>query len=116
MTLGKNMSLLPRTERERMPILAFALLVMGLFWFCSWWWLLWRLRTRHPVFYESIGSPTLGPAHGTVMTWFLFSRRWRQLPDPLLVSVCWLMLVFSLSAPLLFVGLAALLFWDVPSH
>jgi len=99
-----------------MPILAFALLVMGLFWFCSWWWLLWRLRTRHPVFYESIGSPTLGPAHGTVMTWFLFSRRWRQLPDPLLVSVCWLMLVFSLSAPLLFVGLAALLFWDVPSH
>ena len=50
------------------------------------------------------------------MTWFLFSRRWRQLPDSLLVSVCWLMLLFSLTVPLLFVGLTALLFWDVPGH
>jgi hypothetical protein len=103
-----------------MPILVFALLVMGLFWVCSKWWLLWRLRTRHPVVYESI-SPT--PLEGdysfrqnVVLTWFLFSLRWRQLPDPLLVRVCWLMVVFALSSPLLFVGLSGLLLWEVPSH
>jgi hypothetical protein len=34
-----------------------------------------------------------------VFAWFLFSLRWRQLPDPLLARVYWLMLVFNFSAP-----------------
>jgi hypothetical protein len=97
-----------------MPILVIALFVMGLFWLSSWLWLLRRLRTRHPATYHSLGYPTL--FDNVLLTWFLFSLRWRQLPDPLLVTVCWLMLVFAFSCVPLFVGLGVLLLWDVPSH
>jgi hypothetical protein len=109
------MPFLPRTERERMPILVFALGVMWAFWVISWSWLMRRLRTRHPVVYHSLGYPGLigerSMRSSVLFTDFLLGLRFRQLPDPLLVRVCWLMVVFSLSYLPLFVGLSFLIFW-----
>jgi hypothetical protein len=49
---------------------------------------------------------------GSVLfTDFLLGLRFRQLPDPLLVRVCWVMVVFMLSYLPLFVGLGFLIFW-----
>jgi len=110
-----------RAEQERMPILVIVLLLMGFFWVSSWTWLHARLRSRHPGTYYSLGSPTLlgdnsGYQSSQTMTWYLFSLRWRQLPDRRLITVCWLMVIFSLSCMPFFAGFSTWLFWDVQRH
>lgn len=109
------MPFLPRTERERMPILLCANVVMWVCWASLVSWLMRRLRTRHPVVYHSLGYPMhfqdSSMRSDKLVTDFLLNLRFRQLPDPLLVRVCWVMVVFFLLFLPLFVGLGVLIFW-----
>jgi hypothetical protein len=108
---------LPRDVVEQIQIFGIAtLFVMALVWLSSVWWLFRRLRRYHSATYESVGSPTLfwnnSPRNNVLFMRFLFGLRWRQLPDPLLVTVCWLMLAFFCVYMILFLCLIALFFRD----
>src|SRR5438045_3264864 len=69
-----------------------------LVWFCLCRWTFRRLRTRHALLYESLGSPTLfqnnTPRTMTLFLKFLYGFSWRRLGDATLVGVCWSMVSF----------------------
>jgi hypothetical protein len=119
--MEKVVSLLPTTGPERVAIFVwFALIPMVLAWFGLVWWLFRRLRLYHPATYETLGSPTLfwnnSPRLNMLFGRFLFGLQWRQLPDPLLARVCWVMVVLGFSYMTLFIGLVAFFFWNMPHH
>jgi hypothetical protein len=62
-----------------------ALFALAIIWLAANLWLFRRLRTRHPVTYEAIGSPDLFRNNTPRTNWqflkFLFGGQWQSLDD-----------------------------------
>jgi hypothetical protein len=68
-----------------------AIFALAIIWLAAVVWLFRRLRTRHPVTYEAIGSPDLFRNNTPRTNWqflkFLFGGQWQSLDDPSLALV-----------------------------
>jgi hypothetical protein len=87
-----------------------ALFALAIIWLAANLWLFRRLRPRHPVTYEAIGSPDLFQNNTLRTTWlffkFLFGGQWQSLDDPSLAVVARAMQVLFV---VYFTGFAAFL-------
>jgi hypothetical protein len=84
---------------EAMVITCFAvLLAMVATWFILVSWLFSRLRNRHAVIYETMGSPSLfwnsSPRNNWLFLKFIFSSQWRTLGDPAVAKAVRFMRIF----------------------
>jgi hypothetical protein len=96
-----------------MPLAGIALFctlfLMALIWFGLILWVFGRLRSRHPLVFESLGSPSLfwhsSPRNNLRFFRFLFSAEPSGLQDEKLARVCILMRYFFFVYTLLFLVL-----------
>lgn len=83
-----------------------------------WWvlisWVFRRLREKHTLTYEAIGSPTLfwnnSPRNNWLFLKFIFGARWQELDDTALIKVSRIVRVFSVVYMLGFLGFVVLFF------
>ena len=97
-------------ERMKMifPIMSLVMMAMVVTWFILMNRLFKILRTRHPDTYNSIGRPTLFPnnsiQNGFLAIRFLLGKRYRQIQDPELHSLCNFLNVFFWLYSLVFIS------------
>jgi hypothetical protein len=86
-----------------------SLFVMVLIWFGLILWVFGRLRSRHPLVFESLGSPSLfwnnSPRNNFRFLRFLFSAESKGLEDRSLARVCIFMRFYLVAYTVLFLTL-----------